>query len=40
VFLKGFQEAIMLAVGIVAVYMTLNLVVIGAACAPSSSGRS
>ena len=31
VFLKGFQEAIMLAVGIVAVYMTLNVVVIGAA---------
>jgi hypothetical protein len=31
VFLKGFQEAIMLAVGIVAVYMTLNLVVIAAA---------
>jgi len=28
VFLKGFQEAIMLAVGIVAVYMTLNVVVI------------
>jgi hypothetical protein len=31
VFLKGFQEAIMLAVGIVAVYLTLNLVVIGVA---------
>jgi hypothetical protein len=31
VFLKGFQEAIMLAVGIVAVYMTLNVVVIAAA---------
>jgi hypothetical protein len=31
VFLKGFQEAIMLAVGIVAVYMALNIVVIGAA---------
>jgi len=31
VFLKGFQEAIMLAVGIVAVYLTLNVVVIGAA---------
>src|SRR4026209_1978071 len=31
VFLKGFQEAIMLAVGIVAVYMALNVVVIGAA---------
>ena len=30
VFLKGFQEAIMLAVGIVAVYMTLNIVVLGA----------
>jgi len=30
VFLKGFQEAITLAVGIVAVYMTLNLVVIAA----------
>ena len=30
VFLKGFQEAIMLAVGIVAVYMTLNIVVIAA----------
>ncbi len=31
VFLKGFQEAIMLAVGIVAVYITLNVVVIAAA---------
>ena len=31
VFLKGFQEAIMLAVGIVAVYMTFNVVVIAAA---------
>ena len=31
VFLKGFQEAITLAVGIVAVYLVLNLVVIGAA---------
>ena len=31
VFLKGFQEAIMLAVGIVAVYMTLNVVVIAVA---------
>jgi hypothetical protein len=31
VFLKGFQEAIMLAVGIVAVYMTLNVVVLAAA---------
>jgi hypothetical protein len=31
VFLRGFQEAIMLAVGIVAVYMTLNVVVIAAA---------
>ena len=30
VFLKGFQEAIMLAVGIVAVYMTLSIVVLGA----------
>jgi len=30
VFLKGFQEAITLAVGIVAVYMTLNIVVLGA----------
>jgi hypothetical protein len=28
VFLKGFQEAIMLAVGIVAIYITLNLVVL------------
>src|SRR5690349_8895934 len=31
VFLKGFQEAIMLAVGIVAVYMVLNVVVIARA---------
>jgi hypothetical protein len=31
VFLKGFQEAIMLAVGIVAVYLTLNVVVIAVA---------
>ncbi|HZI79815.1 MAG TPA: hypothetical protein VFD69_09900 [Vicinamibacterales bacterium] len=31
VFLKGFQEAIMLAVGIVAVYITLNIIVIAAA---------
>ena len=31
VFLKGFQEAIMLAVGIVAVYMALNIVVLVAA---------
>ena len=31
VFLKGFQEAITLAVGIVAVYMALNVVVIAAA---------
>ncbi|HET9266710.1 MAG TPA: hypothetical protein VFO31_01050, partial [Vicinamibacterales bacterium] len=31
VFLKGFQEAIMLAVGIVAVYMALNVVVIAVA---------
>ena len=31
VFLKGFQEAIMLAVGIVAVYLTLNIIVIAAA---------
>jgi hypothetical protein len=31
VFLKGFQEAIMLAVGIVAVYMVLNVVVIATA---------
>jgi hypothetical protein len=31
VFLKGFQDAIMLAVGIVAAYMTLNVVVIAAA---------
>jgi len=31
VFLKGFQEAITLAVGIVAIYMTLNIVVIAAA---------
>jgi len=31
VFLKGFQEAIMLAVGIVAVYMTLNVIVIAVA---------
>jgi hypothetical protein len=31
VFIKGFQEAIMLAVGIVAVYITLNIVVIAIA---------
>ena len=31
VFLKGFQEAIMLAVGIVAIYLALNVVVIGVA---------